>query len=227
MALITHAISADECYRSDEWLNYFDEVVSDKYSFDRCLKNDGTTTVTLSSFNGQQFVVKRFNTKNRWHFLRRPMQISRAKNCYHMAKRYLGAEISTPEPIAFIQERYLFCKLRSWYVCRHQTGDLLSDHLTDSTVLPAELNITLTTLFNRLAALSLSHGDMKATNLIVDEFNAVHLIDLDAARAHRGKKSWLKAITKDWNRLLKNWHHGSAVYQSLQKIREDFFVRQL
>ena len=50
----------------------------------------------------------------------------------------------------------------------------------------------------------ISHGDMKASNLLwVD--SELFFIDLDAARQHHSEASWRRANIRDRKRFLKNW----------------------
>jgi len=66
--------------------------------------------------------------------------------------------------------------------------------------------------FEKLAAARISHGDMKATNLLwVD--NELFFIDLDAAQQHSPwSLTWRKNHNKDKRRFLKNWqHHGDLL----------------
>src|SRR5690606_3128405 len=44
------------------------------------VKHDGTTTVGYTSRDGRPLVIKRYNTKNPWHFVRRAVRRSRARN---------------------------------------------------------------------------------------------------------------------------------------------------
>ncbi len=220
--LVTHRFVSGTKYSGTVWQSLFQQVARGKISFDECLKHDGTTTVYVATFNHKRFVVKRFNTKNTWHFIRRLVQTSRAANCFKMAGLYLDAGIKTPEPIAFVQEYIGVFKLGSWYICRFEEGVLLSSYLEEGAVIPMHIDHAISSLFGQMASARLSHGDMKATNLIVNN-NSVCLIDLDAARYYQKKAPWLKAITKDWNRLLKNWRSNTVLYQSFYKLKVQYF----
>ncbi len=212
-------INAAQAYQKNAWQQFFKAVIQKQYPIEQELKHDGTTTVTRVAFQGEHYVVKRYNTKNKWHFIRRFVQQSRAKNCFTMAQEYNLAGIHTPEPLAYIQETILGLKLRSWYICRYEEGILLSEALEGQQVVPNELLILIERLFNRLKDYSLTHGDMKATNLIVLD-QQLCIIDLDAAKHHHSERTWVKANQKDWNRLILNWPSQSSVNQTFLALKE-------
>ncbi len=57
------------------------------------------------------------------------------------------------------------------------------------------------TLFARLAAERIGHGDLKATNFLCCGDELV-VLDLDAMRRHDSEAAWRKAWTKDRARFL-------------------------
>ncbi len=193
-------------YANEAWHDFYERVINDQVQHVQQLKHDGTTTVYRADIQQTECVVKRYNTKNTWHFIRRALRQSRAMNCWEMAQDYLAAGIQTPQPIAMIQARNGLFKRRSWYICTHQSGQTLSDtvaHRPD----PKKLHIwpsQMAQLFRTMLDNRLSHGDFKATNLITHDDQIV-LIDLDAARSHPSSARHLKILTKDYHRFMQNW----------------------
>ena len=59
-------------------------------------------------------------------------------------------------------------------------------------------------LFQQLAAASISHGDLKATNFIVTH-NKLIITDLDAMREHKFRCRFRKAFGRDLKRFMQNW----------------------
>jgi RIO-like serine/threonine protein kinase len=51
----------------------------------------------------------------------------------------------------------------------------------------------------------LSHGDMKASNLLLTQSGEVELIDLDAMQEHRYDWTFERAFARDQQRFMKNW----------------------
>lgn len=69
-------------------------------------------------------------------------------------------------------------------------------------------------LFRTLNDLRISHGDLKASNLLWYE-GRVFLIDLDAMQQHRSPFRYVRAWQRDRARLLRNWLKASALYRWL------------
>jgi Ser/Thr protein kinase RdoA (MazF antagonist) len=69
---------------------------------------------------------------------------------------------------------------------------------------PEAVGEALQQLFSQLAAARISHGDLKATNLLWDS-GRIALIDLDALQVHRRHASWRRAAAVDRARLIRNW----------------------
>jgi serine/threonine-protein kinase RIO1 len=63
-------------------------------------------------------------------------------------------------------------------------------------------------LVRQLIKANISHGDMKATNIIVTS-HGLKLIDLDAMQIHASHTKTVTAINADISRLLRNWDDSS------------------
>jgi len=77
-----------------------------------------------------------------------------------------------------------------------------------------EVGRALIVLFKTLHALRISHGDLKATNLLWHD-GRVFVIDLDALVRHRAGPAHARAWRRDRERLLRNWPASSALYRWL------------
>ena len=53
---------------------------------------------------------------------------------------------------------------------------------------------------------AINHGDMKATNILVEPHLGLRLLDLDAARRPGGRDAFERGYTRDRHRFLGNWH---------------------
>ncbi|KAA3626281.1 MAG: hypothetical protein DWQ08_08370 [Proteobacteria bacterium] len=171
------------------------------------VKHDRTTTVGYTSRDGRRLVVKRYNTKNLWHFVRRSVRRSRAQNCFDFARELLAANIATAPPVAYVEYRAGPLKGRSWVICEHVDGTLCLDYVLNeaSQHEVAELAARFERLFQRLARLKITHGDMKASNFILRESRFPVLIDLDGMRRHSNEASYRAARQRDRERFMKNW----------------------
>lgn len=189
------------------------EVVMDR---GRVLKHDGTTTVALVGDGTRQWVMKRYNTKNRWHAVRRLVQTSRAVNCWHAASWLRQAGIDTPRRIAALEERR-FARLRgrSLFVCEFVEGETLNRALaTDGG--DTRLVERSAAMVQRLRQHGIVHGDLKATNFIVCG-ERIFLLDLDAARRPTGRRL-AAGLGKDLDRFLRNWRDTPELMREFTRL---------
>ncbi len=209
-----------------EFRDALKRIAEDQYPLSKTLKHDGTTTVSEAEITRKQrrqkIVIKRYNTKNKLHFFRRLFRASRAENCWKMSAVFIRHQIHTPNRLATIQERFGPFKLRSWYLCDLIEGIDLLDYFNKNTE-PAhleEIKPLILSLFTALSENSLSHGDMKATNILLSG-QTLYLIDLDASKNHTQTKNFQRAFEKDWRRFMKNWSSQtevSSVFKPLEPI---------
>ena len=184
-------------------------------------KHDRTTTLCRVPSAVGDLMVKRYNTKNLWHLLRRNFQASRARNCLEMAGKYRGSGIRVAQPVAMIESRLGPFAGRSWYVSRFVDSVLLSDYLgaEDWAAPLRSIEGKIAALFEIFRDHGLSHGDMKATNLLVCDDDLV-VIDLDSARQHRWKFFHRTALRRDKARFLENWDDRPLLRQRLARELE-------
>jgi tRNA A-37 threonylcarbamoyl transferase component Bud32 len=173
----------------------------------RQLKTGNTATVAKVCYNGNHFVVKRYNIKNWRHAISRSLRPTRGWNSWHNGNYLRFNEISTPLPVALVEERFGFIKRRAWLVTEYADGiDLLTaaDPNTLNSPVTSQLSTMVADVVLQLIQANISHGDMKATNFIVTD-NGLELIDLDAMRIHVTRAKTITAIKTDIDRLLRNW----------------------
>ncbi len=151
-------------------------------------------------------VVKRYNTKNAWHRVRRNFQTSRALNCWHMGELFRSGGIDTPEPMAVVEDQRGLFSGRSWYICRYVGSTGLPDYLgsADWEEKFESVQGRVCELFQALKSHRFSHGDLKGSNLLVCG-DRLAVVDLDAAKQHRSRVLHRWAFDDDKARFLKNW----------------------
>lgn len=168
----------------------------------RVLKHDGTTTVAVVGDAGHEWVIKRYNTKNRWHAARRLLRTSRALNCWRAAGWLRQAGIDTAPPVAVLEERrWRVLRGRSYFISHYIGGETLTTALDREP--RAALIEQASRIVRRLHAGGIVHGDLKATNFVVSG-ERVHLLDLDATRRASGR-SLASGRRRDLDRFLRNW----------------------
>lgn len=180
------------------------------------LKDGGTATVArvvLPEYGA--LVIKRYNLKNFRHALSRLWRPSRAWHSWREGLRLQFLGVATPQPLAMIEQRIGPLRQRAWLVTAHCPGPSLLEHLDATQPPPAAEAAAIQALFKILLRERISHGDLKATNLLWHDGHVV-VIDLDAMRQHRLRQSHQRAWQRDRRRLLRNWPQDSALYQWLE-----------
>ena len=182
------------------------------------LKRGRTATLARVAVSGRQLVIKRYNIKGPVHALSRSWRPSRAWHSWLEGHRLEFLGIATPRPLALIEQRAGPLRGKAWLICDYCEGESLASrwHDADTVPPPAELD-ALGSLLRQLVAARISHGDLKATNLLWCD-GKPQLIDLDAMRQHTSDASFRRAWQKDSARLLHNWRQGSALRNALEKV---------
>jgi len=183
------------------------------------IKSDNTTTVGLIIQDSYKIAIKRYNTKNAWHSLRRTVRSSRAENCWHFTRILRNLDISVAPAVAWIQEIQVGLKGRSWFVSEFVDGISCQDHFKGD-VPPAEIKKTLSEIVEILCKLRhewISHGDLKASNILLSSRGPV-LIDLDAMRQHKTESTYQQTARKDINRFLRNWQDNPVLLATARQL---------
>ena len=178
------------------------------------LKLGNSSTVVRVAVEGQNYVVKRYNLKSLPHRVRRWFK-RRARDAWcngHMLA-FLG--ISTAKPVALLEQKWGWFRGVCYLVMpdcgEHNLGQELAAHpenfhkYVDGTV----------KLLQSLAAAGLQHGDLKATNIVLAQGQAV-LIDYDAVRAG--------SPDKDRARFMLNWADVPQLHEQWSQALHDQFV---
>ncbi|RDE51194.1 MAG: hypothetical protein DVS81_07380 [Candidatus Accumulibacter meliphilus] len=179
-------------------------------------KDGGTTTVARIVVKARALLIKRYNLKNLRHAFGRLWRPSRAWHSWREAHRLLFFDIPTPRPLALIEERCGPLRRRAWLICEYCPGPNLLRHLSADSAPPADEGKAIRELFAALCRHRISHGDLKATNLLWDG-ERVLLIDLDGVVQHRSAIAHARAWRRDRARLLRNWPSGCALQRWLDE----------
>lgn len=189
----------------------------------RPLKNGNTCTVGLTELQGQHVVVKRYNIKGFWHGIGRALRKSRAAISWANAHRLKLLGISTPQPVALIEQKRISIlgialKGKSYFLSAYMHVPDVAVFFSQTTdkALRAEAVKQLTMLLYRFYLLKLSHGDMKATNIKMQDTTPM-LIDLDSMQQHRWAYFAQQAHVRDLQRFMQNWKHDTSLYNAFIK----------
>jgi tRNA A-37 threonylcarbamoyl transferase component Bud32 len=156
-------------------------------------------------------VIKRYNIKDWKHFLSRCWRPSRARVswCNSLRLNYLG--IPAPRSLALRENRMGPLRREAYLVSDHVAGPDLLAWVADNREIPAWLDNEIRRLFDVFWAARVSHGDMKATNLIVAGEKLV-VLDLDAMAYHPHAGRFKKAHRRDLTRFMANWESGARAH---------------
>lgn len=188
-------------------------------SLGKTLKHDSTTSVVKIGENGQCWVIKRYNTKNPWHALRRTVRRSRAANCWQMSALLTAAGVRVPTAVAYLEKRIGPLRGRSYFVYEYvDAEDLLTYMMTQSNTCGLDDVIQkVTDTFTALYASKINHGDMKATNLMVGADRGITLIDLDAAAKPDSTETFKRGYDKDRSRFMRNWQDNPSLTERFDR----------
>ena len=169
------------------------------------LKHDATTSVARLVFGTRHIIIKRYNSRNQWHRVNRSVRRSRASRCWRMSYSFESAGLSVARPFLMLERRLGPLRRTAYFVSEALDGaELLYSLPTMEYSQQRLVAQVLKDAFERMKRASITHGDLKASNLIW-KGGRIYFIDLDAARHHASKQSWLKANNKDRRRFLENW----------------------
>jgi tRNA A-37 threonylcarbamoyl transferase component Bud32 len=183
-----------------EFINEIDNLVSNG----TVLKDGNSTTVSQVNYAGKKLVIKRYNIKGFWHFLRRCYRPSRAAVSWRNGNLLQLLGIATPKPLGFVEQRFGPFRKVAYLICEHSKGRELSAVFNGRDPSEDELS-RLKDIFLILNSYQISHGDLKATNLLLTKKGKFHLIDLDVMQEHSNDRSYHSAFNKDKYRFIKNW----------------------
>lgn len=168
------------------------------------LKAGNTATVIRTQIAGQDVVIKRYNIKNWRHALSRCWRASRARHSWRNANLLAFIGINTPKPLAFIEKRYGWFRATAYFICEYVEAEELLDCYQHRAPLPHEMQ-QISAIFQLLRKARISHGDMKAQNLLLTEDGKVLLIDLDAMKECSSEQQADKMHQRDVSRFIRNW----------------------
>jgi len=177
----------------------------------RSLQQGRTSTVAIVEVDGRPLVFKRYNIKGILHAIRRAVQPTRAAISWRNAQRLTLYGIATPHPVAMVERRFGPLRSVSYVVTEFCEGIQSAQYFANASQDEAEETARrIVGLLRQLRALKLSHGDLKATNLLIAG-DAIFLTDLDAMRQHRDETAAARAHAEDVQRFMRNWDGQPAV----------------
>lgn len=182
------------------------------------LKHDKTTTVAKVSGEHSDLIIKRYNARNFWHHIKRAMRESRAHRCWRMSASFTKAGLNVAEPVMMFEQRFALFRRNAYFVSRCLTGHELLGLLPNMDAQEQALvKQAVTQAFSAMREHLITHGDMKASNLLWVN-KELYFVDLDAARNHKSHMSWQHSHNKDRKRFLKNWQNQPELLELFNSL---------
>jgi len=196
-----------------------DSVFNKEYK--ELLKNGRSSTVIKVMLDGREVVIKRYNMKSIWHRLRRMFRHTRALHCWRLAQKLSLFQVKTAPPIAYVESNWLGIRGKSYYVMEYVPGPDIKTYLAPFETEPYSAAIVIQRVCQLLASLQqleITHGDLKATNMIVNDRQQPVLIDLDGANEHLTLTGLRQAWREEIHRFLCNFVEQPTLAQIMQRL---------
>ena len=163
--------------------------------------------------DGTECVLKYYRPKNLAKKVNYRLRGSRAMRSWVSARAFALLGIPTPAAMMIV-ERPGCCRLtleESFLACHLAPGISLSA-VKDEEILQHAAT-QLHRAFQTMAAYRISHGDLKANNIIVSNDGEIRFIDLDGTTILSQNKRWTTLWEHDRNRFLRNWPHETTAHR--------------
>ena len=211
-------------YHSDDLIAFLmnpDEIMKNS----EMIKDGDSTTVVRAKFEGGggNVVIKRHNLKTSSHRLRRCLRTSKGRIHWCNAHLLKINGIATPQPIAFVEQRWGPFRLKSYYVYVFSNFPTLAEKYQSQ--LPTEQEIIwLKDLFVTMRQTSIYHRDPNRHNFLVTD-QGITLIDLESIKDY----SYLTMPSFQYRKMLRwflhEWRNDprqlKCFTQALEAVGED------
>ena len=153
--------------------------------------------------SGREVVLKYYYPTNIVKKLRNRVTQSRCKRSWIAAHGFAHLGIPTPSVLAIAEFYQLGIFNSMSFLATDRAHGIQLRFLEESryeAIAPA-----LTSAFKTMDDYHLAHGDLKNTNIIINEVNEITFVDLDATRFNLRGIFWKRARAYDRFRFHKNW----------------------
>ena len=183
------------------------------------IKNGNTCTV----FRHENLVIKRYNIKSVWHFIKTQFIKSRGKNSWQISNTFQLQNLPCPKPFFYYEKRFFFLRLTSYFAMERINGENIVSYQESlqENIQNENLKKDIFKLFNTLKYYKFIHGDLKKTNILVDNKMQIMMIDFDKSFFSMSQSIYNYKIKKQIARFLSNWKNKSkflTAIRSLEKI---------
>lgn len=177
------------------------------------MKDDHAAMVARVAGGGGRFVIKRYRPNQWYKWVLRAPRPSKAVRSLRAATLLRAAGVPAAEPVALVEDRIGFVRIRSWLVSRVVEGATLSRLLRGKPADRLAQRRLIAQLIDEIAcahAAGVTFGDTKPANFVV---NGRHLVCVDLDAVSRPWPQWRlrRAQIKDWRVLIETLKAGAEV----------------
>lgn len=211
----------DKNYKSPDFMEFISnpESVFTKTTT-KILKSDPFSTIAKIIIDNRALVIKRYHYRDSFHRLRRYFRKTRVASTWDLAQQLTLLGIRTAKPVACIDNVTLL-NGKSYFISEFITGAHVGEYFSSYNKDNAAFLETAEALFSmikQLKALRMVHGDLKMTNILVEESGLPVFIDLESMSKHRCAFTFKRAFKKDLKLFMRNWENRPSVQQLFEGL---------
>jgi len=169
-----------------------------------------TTTIGVVEIDSKKFVVKRYNIKGAWHFLKKFWRPSNAMRTWENSHHLQQLDINTLVPVAVIEKRFLgLLRSKAYFISEYTVGVRGCDYFgKDAQPNPHWVAVVanVCSMIETMRSARVVHRDFQYGNLLIVGEQPL-LLDLDHMKLHRcssshSKRAFERAHCKDLEHFL-------------------------
>ena len=175
---------------------------------------DGHKIIRLN-LNEEIFVIKKYQIKGSWHYLRKLFSQTRALTAWKASHWFNAAGIKTFNIVAVLERYDFLTATESYLISLNLPGERL-DEVDLNKQQEYLIENRLSSFFKRLKWIGFNHGDVKSSNFFL--FNKeLFVFDLDIARKRFLKSRVKNKIIRDQQRILKSFGEHEKTRDALTR----------
>lgn len=195
----------------------------------RVMKDDSAARVVAVGFNEYRLVIKQYNPKSWYKAISRSVRKSKAEKTWNNSRYLRQTGIDTVEPVALVEDRLGFFRIRSFfvgvYICGQEARSFFNDPSKTFPELSAAAEKIVESIFE-LHSRGIFLGDTKDTNIVIRR-ERVFWVDLDALTVPGLKWIRDRKRNRDWKVFFYNWRINEAVRQLFfELVRQRMSTRE-